>query len=64
MPLGPRSVTCVQPAPKVAICVVWDIAHLEAKSKANAALGFRANLWETPEVTTAARRWVSDEVVY
>jgi hypothetical protein len=25
---------------QVAICVVWDIAHLEAKSRANAALAF------------------------
>jgi hypothetical protein len=28
---------------QVAFCVVWDIAHLEAKSRANAALGFHPN---------------------
>jgi len=27
---------------QVAICVVWDIAHLEAKSRANAAFDFYA----------------------
>jgi hypothetical protein len=48
---GSRGIHAARPTPlhlrsactQVAICVVWDIAHLEAKSKANAALGFRAN---------------------
>ncbi|OQR29768.1 hypothetical protein BWR59_20120 [Pseudomonas sp. Bc-h] len=48
---GSRGIHAARPTPRrlrsactqVAICVVWDIAHLEAKSKANAALGFRAN---------------------
>jgi hypothetical protein len=48
---GSRGIHAARPTPRhlrsactqVAICVVWDIAHLEAKSKANAALGFHAN---------------------
>jgi hypothetical protein len=41
--LGPRSSGSLTSAcTQVAICVVWDIAHLEAKSRANAAFDFYA----------------------
>jgi hypothetical protein len=48
---GSRGIHAARPTPRhlrsactqVAICVVWDIAHLETKSKANAALGFHPN---------------------
>jgi hypothetical protein len=48
---GPAAIHAARPTPRhlrsactqVAICVVWDIAHLEARSKANAALGFHPN---------------------
>jgi hypothetical protein len=42
MPLGPLRATCVQPAPKSRFVASGVIAHLEAKSKANAAFDFYA----------------------